>query len=164
MVKYCGHYITAQEVPDEISLVLSITNCLHHCEGCHSPWLQADIGDELTPEILRHLIKAYKDGITCVCFMGTGGDYEGLAVLTDLVWEEFLLNVCVYTGDDDMAFVVYCEEHKHMRPDFIKCGHYDKEAGGLSSPTTNQRMYRLEGDDSEVFYKDITSWFWRKKE
>ena len=96
--------------------------------------------------------------------MGTGGDYEGLAVLTDLVWEEFLLNVCVYTGDDDMAFVVYCEEHKHMRPDFIKCGHYDKEAGGLSSPTTNQRMYRLEGDDSEVFYKDITSWFWRKKE
>ena len=62
MVKYCGHYITAQEVPDEISLVLSITNCPHRCEGCHSPWLQADIGDELTPEILRHLIKAYKDG------------------------------------------------------------------------------------------------------
>lgn len=163
MVKYCGHYITAQEVPNEISLVLSITNCPHHCEGCHSPWLQADIGDELSPEILRHLIKTYQDGITCVCFMGTGGDYEGLAVLGDIVWHEFCLKTCVYTGDDDIGFADYCMDNHHVRPDYIKCGHYDQALGGLAFPTTNQRMYYLGGDEFQS-YNDITSWFWRKKE
>ncbi len=163
MVKYCGHYVTAQEVPNEISLVLSITNCPNHCEGCHSPWLQADIGDELSPEILRHLIKTYQDGITCVCFMGTGGDYESLAVLSDLVWAEFFLNTCIYTGDDDLSFVTYCEKNNHLRPDYIKCGHYDKALGGLASPETNQRMYKLVGEEHQT-YKDITPWFWRKKE
>ena len=61
MVKYCGHYITVQEVPNEISLVLSIANCPHRCEGCHSPWLQKDFGDELTPDVLSDLIKKYPD-------------------------------------------------------------------------------------------------------
>lgn len=45
----------------------------------------------------------------------------------------------------------------------IKIGHYDQELGGLDSPTTNQRLYKIEhqGDGS---YKqvDITSSFWKK--
>jgi len=163
MVKYCGHYITAQEVPDEISLVLSITNCPHHCEGCHSPWLQADIGDELTPEILRHLIKAYKDGITCVCFMGEGQDPEALNILMAHV-QAYGLKVCLYSGQDIINDL--SEFRCYPLPDYIKTGSYKKELGGLNSPTTNQRMWKKDGftNDGIAVYMDITAWFWRKKE
>ena len=163
MVKYCGHYITAQEVPDEISLVLSITNCPHHCEGCHSPWLQADIGDELTPEILRHLIKAYKDGITCVCFMGEGQDPEALNILMAHV-QAYGLKVCLYSGQDIINDL--SEFRCYPLPDYFKTGSYKKELGGLNSPTTNQRMWKKDGftNDGIAVYMDITAWFWRKKE
>lgn len=163
MVKYCGHYITAQEVPNEISLVLSITNCPRHCEGCHSPWLQQDIGDELSPEILRHLIKTYQDGITCVCFMGEGQDPEALNYLIAIV-KTFGLKTCLYTGQD----IIYSlsELRSYSLSDYIKTGSYKKELGGLNSPVTNQKMWELNGfaNNGNPIYSDITSWFWRKKE
>ena len=154
MVKYCGHYVTAQEVPNEISLVFSITNCPHHCEGCHSPWLQADIGDELTQEDIAYYIKQYKDGITCVCFMGTGNDYVAIRRLVDFVRASGY-KTCVYTGDhrndiEDYGF-----------PDYFKEGKYVQSLGGLDHPTTNQRMWKK---NEEGKYEDITSWFWKKKE
>lgn len=164
MVKYCGYYVTAQEVPNEISLVLSITNCPHHCEGCHSPWLQADIGDELTPGILERLIKEYIDGITCICFMGDGGNYEEINDYATGLGYVYNLKTCIYTGDDvgdDLS------QFKQRCPvDYLKTGSYKKELGGLSSPTTNQRMWKRTGftDDGVPIYEDITSWFWRKKE
>lgn len=162
MVKYCGHYITVQEVPNEISLVLSITNCPHRCEGCHSPWLQKDFGDELTPDVLSDLIKKYRDGITCVCFMGEGGDQEALDLLIGFT-HEFGLKTCLYSGQD----IGHDLRNFRARPlvDYIKTGSYKKELGGLDHPTTNQRMWKLSGftDDGVAVYEDITSWFWRKK-
>lgn len=163
MVKYCGYYITVQEVPNEISLVLSITNCPHRCEGCHSPWLQKDFGDELTPEILRYLIKEYQDGITCVCFMGEGCDVESLSYLIGLA-HEFGLKTCLYSGKDiEHDLRDFCG---YTILDYIKTGSYQKELGGLTSPTTNQRMWKLTGftDDGVAIYEDTTSYFWRKKE
>ena len=91
MVKFCGHYITCQEVPGEISLTFSISRCPHRCEGCHSPWLQADIGDELTVWDIDYYIQQYWDGITCVCFMGTGGDNETVAQLAERGTKHFFL-------------------------------------------------------------------------
>lgn len=163
MVKYCGHYVTAQEVPNEISLVLSITNCPHKCEGCHSPWLQQDIGDELSPEILHHLIKTYQDGITCVCFMGEGQDPESLNILMAHV-HAYDLKVCLYSGQDIINDL--SELRCYPLPDYIKTGSYKKDLGGLNSPTTNQRMWKQTGftDEGAAIYEDITSWFWRKKE
>jgi len=35
------------EVPREISLTLSISNCAYRCHNCHSPYLQQDIGQPL---------------------------------------------------------------------------------------------------------------------
>ena len=163
MVKYCGHYVTAQEVPNEISLVFSVTNCPHHCEGCHSPWLQADIGDELTQEDIAYYIKQYKDGITCVCFMGEGTNPDELIPLTCLV-HDFGLKTCVYSGRD-IEHDLY-DFHFPGLLDYIKTGSYKKDLGGLSSPTTNQKMWKLTGftDDGVAIYEDITSWFWRRKE
>ena len=43
--------------------------------------------------------------------------------------------------------------YKHL--DYIKLGHYDMELGGLKSPTTNQRLYKLSYSD-ELKKEDIT--------
>jgi len=154
MVKFCGHYIACQEVPDEISLVFSISNCPYRCLGCHSPWLQSDIGDELTKADIQYYVNQYKDGITCVCFMGTGGDYAKIADFVDYVKEVCKLKTCVYTGDDEPRFL------ENSSPDYFKYGSYDPFVGGLDCSTTNQHMLKLIGNT----YVDITEWFWRKKE
>jgi anaerobic ribonucleoside-triphosphate reductase activating protein len=56
MIKYYSSAVVFEEIPDEVTLAIEITNCPGHCEGCHSPWLREDIGEELTPEVLRQLI------------------------------------------------------------------------------------------------------------
>ena len=77
MVKYCGYYITFQEVPNEVSLTFTISNCPYRCEDCHSPWLQKNIGDELTTETIMLLLDKYQGAVTCVCFMGDGHELYG---------------------------------------------------------------------------------------
>ena len=69
MVKYYNAMVVFEEIPDEITLAINITNCPCHCVGCHSKFLWEDVGTELTFEELERLIKE-NDGITCVCFMG----------------------------------------------------------------------------------------------
>lgn len=159
MVKYCGVYITCQEVPNEIALTFTISNCPHRCKGCHSPWLQKDIGDELTIDGLFRLIKKYYDGITCVCFMGEGTDVEMLRIMIKCV-HELGLKTCVYTGS------LHYDVDSLGLPDYFKEGPYIKQFGGLDSPDTNQRMWKLVGfdDRGNAIYDDITSWFWRKKD
>ena len=154
MVKYCGYYITFQEVPNEVALTFTVTNCPYHCEGCHSPWLQTDIGDELTESVIRSLLDKYQGAVTCVCFMGDGNDPIAINRLVKYA-HSCGLKTCVYTGShrndvEDMGFPTYFKEGKYVR-----------DLGGLSSPSTNQRMWRMEEDGK---YHDITSWFWRKKE
>lgn len=163
MVKYCGYYITFQEVPNEVSLTFTISNCPYRCEGCHSPWLQKNIGDELTAATIMRLLDKYQGAVTCVCFMGEGNDLDALSFLIGCV-HECGLKTCVYSGKDiahDLRD--YCG---YPILDYIKTGSYKKELGGLSSPTTNQRMWKMSGftDDGVAVYEDITSWFWRKKE
>lgn len=155
MIKYTGAYITFQEVPDEVSLVLTISNCPGRCEGCHSPWLREDIGDDLEKD-LPNLLEKYGDGITCVCFMGEGNDVEALrrcgnsVSLMGLKW-------AVYSGRDDLDPSIL------GLPSYIKIGAYKKELGGLSSPITNQRMYKW--DVPSLEYVEITHKFLdRRKE
>ena len=62
-MKYTDVQIGFQEFPDEISLLINISNCPFHCPGCHSPELREDIGTELTKKELSNLIKSNK-GIT----------------------------------------------------------------------------------------------------
>jgi len=36
-LKYTGYAVTLAEVPEEISLTITISNCAFRCHGCHSP-------------------------------------------------------------------------------------------------------------------------------
>ena len=49
--------VVFEEIPDEITLAINITNCPCKCPGCHSKFLWDDNGTELTVEVLHKLIK-----------------------------------------------------------------------------------------------------------
>ena len=74
MLKYANFDIVFQEVPDEVTLAINISNCPNQCVGCHSQYLWKDVGYVLDKESLDELVAKYRTGITCVCFMG--GDAE----------------------------------------------------------------------------------------
>ena len=74
MLKYVNSGIVFQEIPDEVTLSINISNCPCRCPGCHSKYLWADTGEPLTTEVLDQFIRDYGTDITCVCFMG--GDAE----------------------------------------------------------------------------------------
>ena len=70
MLKFAGYDIVFQEIPDEVTLAISISGCPNRCPGCHSPQLREDIGEPLTEETLTALLERYRGAITCVCLMG----------------------------------------------------------------------------------------------
>ena len=38
-LRYVETAVTLAEVPREVSLTISVSNCLYRCSGCHSPYL-----------------------------------------------------------------------------------------------------------------------------
>lgn len=153
-MKYADTAITFSEVPDEVSLCFSISNCPNHCPECHSRYLWEDVGNELTESVIDSYVSTYKDEITCVCLMG--GDADPLRVL-DLakhIKETFPnIKTAWYSGMDfiDLSEIDYI--------DYVKIGRFDERFGPLDRQTTNQRMYRKTGKD----WKDITDKFWKRK-
>lgn len=151
MIKFLDYYITFQEVPNEIALVFTITNCQNNCKGCHSPWLRDDAGENLETA-MQDIIDKYIDDITCVCFMGEGNDPISLNRCI-LSAKSKGLKTCLYTGAEYVS--------RMYELDYLKVGPYNEVLGGLDSPATNQRM--LKWNERDRKYENITSWFWRKK-
>ena len=67
MLKYADSKVVFSEVPDEITLAISISNCPGTCKGCHSPWLREDVGESLTKTSVHELLEK-NNGVTCICF------------------------------------------------------------------------------------------------
>lgn len=156
MIKYMPETVSVvfEEIPDFVSLAIEITNCPGRCEGCHSPWLRTDIGNELTEEILLNLIKN-NAGVNCVVFMGEGKDPEALKALAKTIRKHHPeLKTALYSGREEV------EDELGLYFDFIKVGPYKAEYGPLNKETTNQRLYEFTADGEK---KDITSKFWKKR-
>lgn len=151
MIKYVPEdtSVTFSEIPDEICLCINISNCPHRCSGCHSAYLQTDVGVELTDDILESIIDK-NEGTTCVVFMGGDSDKESLKKFGTFVKSKGLKSAW-YSGESGLTLDNYKEYF-----DYIKIGPYIKELGPLNSKTTNQRMYRLNAD-----IEDITYEFWK---
>lgn len=58
-LKYVECAVTMEEVPTEISLAISISNCRFRCHGCHSVYLQQDVGKPLLPDLMT-LLRRYE--------------------------------------------------------------------------------------------------------
>ena len=59
MLKYVNTGVVFQEIPDETTLTINISNCPNHCPGCHSKYLWADIGNPLNEESLGRMINEF---------------------------------------------------------------------------------------------------------
>ena len=150
MLRYTSYDIVFQEVPDEVTLAINISNCPNRCEGCHSPHLQEDTGEELTENALSALLEKYGNAVTCICFMGGDNSPEDVLSLAKFA-KQLHKKTAWYSGNSNF----YNNAQKYF--DYIKLGAYIKELGGLNSPATNQRFYRIENetiiDITEQFYK-----------
>ncbi len=155
MVRYYNFDIVFAEIPDEVTLAVNITGCPNRCEGCHSPHLREDVGERLDRDALAALLERYGAGVTCLCFMGGDGDPQGIARLAAEVRQLApQLRVGWYSGRQALPAGVAPETF-----DYIKLGPYVASRGPLSSPETNQRMYRV-GRDGAM--EDITYRFRRR--
>lgn len=159
MLKYVDTKVVFQEVPDEVTLAINISNCPCHCEGCHSPYLAEDIGTELTIEELTTL-GTETEGITCICFMGGDSDPKRINKLAKWVTEELDLKVAWYSGRQYIP-----DEIDIKNFHYIKIGPYIPKLGGLDKETTNQIMYRVDYNFNSNTYitREITYKF-RKHE
>lgn len=155
MLKYVDTLVSFQEIPDEISLCINISNCPNNCPGCHSAYLKDDIGTPLTYTELMRILKNIR-GITCVCFMG--GDKEPWEIqrLAQFIREKGL-KVAWYSGKQELH-----EDIRLANFDYVKLGPYVEELGPLTSRTTNQVMYKIDHLADRPFAVDITSRFWKK--
>lgn len=143
MLKYVDYDIFFQEIPDEVTLAVNLSNCPYRCKGCHSPHLQKDIGGELNESVLAGLLQSYEKAITCICFMGGDADVDELYRLADFVRKarEGKIKTAWYSGNDKLPL----RSKDHF--DFIKSGSYIETLGGLNKKTTNQRLFRIENEN-----------------
>ena len=155
MLKYIYVKEVFSEVPGEISLGISISGCQIHCQRCHSRELWEDKGTPLIIEELDDLLNKHQ-GVTCLLLLGGEHDIDSLIELFQYAHRR--IKTAWYCGldmipKDKLGIMQYL--------DFVKLGHYDQELGGLGSPLTNQRFYKVESLSDNDYSKltDITSLF-----
>ncbi len=156
MVRYYNFDVVFAEIPGETTLALNITGCPNRCPGCHSPHLQTEAGRELDRRELLGLLDRYGRAVTCVCFMGGDAAPQELVPLAEAVRQAWPgLRIGWYSGRPELP-----EGVRPQTYDYIKLGAWIAERGPLSSPATNQRLYRV---DSEGGMTDITERFRRRR-
>lgn len=163
MIKYVDTKVVFQEIPDETTLAINISNCPCHCKGCHSSYLAEDIGTPLDEDSLVELLLDNK-GITCIAFMGGDSDPEYINWLASIMrdmndsepgnWAD--VKIAWYSGRQELSPDIDLENF-----DYIKLGPYVEEKGPLSSRTTNQVMLQIDNSYGKSIVKDITSRFWK---
>lgn len=159
MIKYVKEdtNIVFQELPNEVTLALNISNCCNNCIGCHSPYLRDNIGKELTPIEINKLIDN-NYGITAICFMGEGNDKIALQNIIKYINITYPnIKIGLYSGRntiDDQFYWDYL--------DYIKIGPYIEKYGPLNNKKTNQIMYYKDKSDKTSKWINITEKFWKK--
>ena len=148
-MKFIYNGVLLQEVPNEISLGLTLLGCNRHCPNCHSQqywdiYLDTRLGEKFT---FFNVCKTFNEdkvnlkNSTCLCFFG--GDwnlsqfYETISKLKN-TWVFGNKKYCWYTG--------MSKENLFELPtimelfDYIKYGSYVEELGSIDKPTSNQKF------------------------
>ena len=152
-MKFTSHELVLQEVPGEVCLAFSVSNCPFRCAGCHSAYLQTDVGTILTLDLFTDILDSYKVPstgnypFTCILFFG--GEQHEEEFRTLLEYSQYLgLKTCLYTGANDVPTYIKANLN------YLKTGPYLSESGSLLKSTTNQRLLNLDTNT------DITYKFW----
>lgn len=152
MIKYIPQLtsVVIEEIPDMLTLAVEISNCKGRCEGCHSPILREDIGEELNAAAVDRMFED-NFGVNCFLLLGEGNDPDSLLRIADYIRSAHGVKVALYSGREDVEDAVW------RAFDYVKVGPYIPEKGPLNSPTTNQRLYKVEHRDGQWSKTDITS-------
>lgn len=155
MLKYVNTGVVFQEIPEEVTLSINISNCPCRCPGCHSKYLWEDIGTPLTSVEIDSVIDKCDQDITCVCLMGGDADPSYINTLAEYIHATHpKLKIGWYSGKTIIPPVINKNNF-----DYIKIGPYIRHLGALKSKTTNQKLYKKE---TKGKFTDITPLFWKK--
>lgn len=140
MLRYVNYDIVFQEIPNEITLAINISNCPNRCTGCHSSYLMEDTGEVLNEQMLVGLLEKYANAITCFCFMGGDGSPCEIEQFCAFLKQQTQGQIKTgwYSGKSTLPQGCSLQHF-----DYIKLGPYIERLGGLNSPTTNQRFYHI---------------------
>lgn len=154
-MKYVNTGVVFQEIPDEVTLSINISNCPCRCPGCHSRYLWADVGEPLDEQVVDSFVAQYAKEITCICFMGGDAEPQSVNRLARYIRQNHpAYKVAWYSGRVRISSMVDKQNF-----DYIKIGPYIRHLGALKDTTTNQRLYKK---NAQGTFDDITSRFWKK--
>lgn len=151
--------VTLNELPDSIAFYIQLHSCRIRCKGCHSAFLCVDDEQYIGINYLIEQAKINKyKGCDSIIIFGDINNNISIESFGELCKNlSYILPLCVYSGADsikeslgDISTLKYLS--------YIKLGHFDMELGGLSSVTTNQRLYTIKNGEIDA---DITYKFWR---
>lgn len=152
MLRFSSYDVVFQEIPDETTLAINLTGCPNKCKGCHSPHLQSNGGEPLSQEVLNGLLGRYGSLVTCVCFMGGDNDPLEVERLAAYVHAQSDLKVGWYSGKPELP-----PELSLRAFQYVKVGAYTEQLGPLNARTTNQRLFKVDGEQ----LTNLTAFFWR---
>ena len=158
MLRYLHSSVYIKEIPGEITLGIAILGCDVHCPDCHSSHVWdincGNQGNVINHTELSNLIDS-QYLVSCVLFYGGEWKLDALYGLLVFCKENYKQKLALYSGRE----LSYFKDNKILPYlDYLKVGAYNKQKGGLSSPSTNQKLYTIK--DGKVD-KDITELFWR---
>ena len=154
MLKYVDTDIVFQELPDEVTLAVNLSGCPCRCPGCHSKHLWEDGGRPFDEAAVEQMLSQHVDEITCISIMGGDAEpHEVNLIAASLRKHHPNLHIAWWSGRTLLSSDVNPDNF-----DYIKLGPYLRHLGPLRSPTTNQRLYHIEGGK----FRDITSYFQRR--
>lgn len=160
MLKYVNHDIVFREFPDEVTLAINLSRCPNGCPGCHSAYLQGDVGEELTETRLFALLDSYAGEVTCLGLMGGDCDPAAVMRLCAAVKHRAASDTAGGNAAPGLRTGWYSGRAQLpgcFRPDaldYVKLGPYVEALGPLDAPATNQRLYRVAPDGQ---LEDITA-------
>ena len=97
------------------------------------------IAHKFDEEAFTQLLSNYKNKIENVVFLG--GDWLGKGLLPFIkIAHSFNFSVCLYSGAD---FITELDAEVLKNLEWLKLGSWKADLGPLTSPTTNQRFYKL---------------------
>lgn len=162
MLKYSYTDIYTVEIPNELSLGISILGCPIKCPDCHSShtWdinCHNEYSRDLTIEELDTIISNNSE-VSCILFFGGEWKYSYLTILLNHIKNNYTYKTALYSGNR----LEYLKKRLDLTLlDYCKVGEFKKELGGLKNKNTNQRLYIL---DNGNIKEDITYTFWKTKE
>lgn len=152
MLRFSSYDIVFQEIPDETTLAINLTGCPNMCKGCHSPHLQENGGEPLTEVVMNELLGRYGSLVTCVCFMGGDNDPLEVERLAAYIHTQVALKVGWYSGKPELPPGLSLQPFQ-----YLKVGSYIEQLGPLNHRTTNQKLFKVEGEQ----LTNLTHKFWR---